>query len=206
VKSKSLVGYLDRREPAVLDNLKLRFPGSIEVFSPSAELGEAATEQMPASQEIRSAKLALIESGIVRLTPDLDALSNQLKQRLRLVARTRLVGGVIAAMAGALGTTLAIVAKDTTWQKDAIALSASLTGMLGGLCTVVASYWETSPNGSQVDAVQELSVITDMRISMDKAEARLRNDIAFRMAEVDIDAIIQELDEISIKLVRLAMT
>jgi hypothetical protein len=92
---------------------------------------------------------------------------------------------------------------ELAWPTEVTALIASIVSMLGGVCTVLAGYLETSPVGRQVNALEELSQACEFSITLERSRLRLENDVVFPLVCAEIDSLINELNEISIRVTRL---
>ncbi|WP_152565997.1 hypothetical protein [Lysobacter antibioticus] len=198
MRSNSVVSYLKRVSPERVDALKQAFPDAHALFSTDLVLGE--DDVAPTS---RAARLALIGEAAARLQPDIEGLIQALRHRSRRIARLRLAGGLVAAIAGAAGAVVALLAGQLGWSKEGVAVAGSTIAMLGGLLTVFADHFERSENGEKYSAVEVLPRLVEARASLARALLSVQRDSVFPLGDAEIDGTLKALDESAVEVMRL---
>ncbi|MGO1002004.1 hypothetical protein [Lysobacter sp. CA196] len=198
MRSNFVVSYLKRVSPERVDALKKAFPDADALFSTDLVLGEDDAVPNP-----RAARLALIGEAAARLQPDIEGLIQALRHRSRRIARLRLAGGLVAAVAGAVGAVMALMAGQLGLPKEGVAVVGSTVAMIGGLLTVFANHFERSENGVKYSAVELLPKLVEARASLARASLSVERDPVFPLGDVEIDSTLKLLDESAIEVVRL---
>jgi hypothetical protein len=203
----SLVGYIGKKDPSDLKALRVRHPAAVDVLSGREVFDGPASMPTPPPKTAgaREGMVALAESAIGKLEPDLRTIADELRRRLALVAKVQFGGGAVAVAAGTIGALVALLAKNFAWPKEAIALGTAIVASLGGLATLLAGHLERSPSGRKVNASEELATLVGMRSAVERAKARVRRDQAMPIPEGELVQILDELDAISVKVVELGL-
>ncbi|GAB3092726.1 hypothetical protein [Lysobacter terrae] len=198
MKSDYVVSYLKRVSPDRLEKLKKAFPSSEEMFTSKQIFG---ADEAVAGE--RSARLALIREAAGSLQPDIDGLIQTMRHRSRRVSRLRLAGGLVAALAGALGAVAALVVGQMGLPKESIAITGSLTAMVGGLLTVFANHFERSESGEKYTALETLPKLVEARSTVARSMLSVERDSAFPLSDADITQTLKLLDDSAIEVMRL---
>ncbi|PWW04346.1 hypothetical protein DFR52_1011043 [Hoeflea marina] len=196
-----MVEFLERSSPGEINALRQRHQSEGRVLSSARELGslnEAPMGKIAPAQ--RAAYIDLVSQSAKGLKTQAEVLINAIRQRMTLVNRTKMIGGVIATISGAIGALLVYLQVD----QAGVALASALVAMLGGLATLFADYFEKAPSGIRIASAEEHGRFVEIRASLDRIERRIARDAIIVVSDQDLLEMVSIMDDYSDRVVRLS--
>jgi hypothetical protein len=196
----ALVGYLDRHAPEKSVSLRRRFPGAAAALAPGRQLGPhdhaAPPENLLAYIELARETLATAEEQI-----EIDTAI--LRKRLRIAARVRLIGALVATLSAA-GLIGALIADART-----LAFSGAAVSFVSSVSTLVAQHVEApifgDGSGPQALFTELVGLKQQLRMHRQEAELAARGALSSEAALALVrqaNKLVAELDGIEMKLGR----
>ena len=126
----ALVSYLDKHAPETSAHLRERFPDAAAALAPGKQLGPLDD----ASAGETAVFLELAREALIAAKTQIETNTALLKERLRLAARIRLIGALVATLSGAelIGALIA--------EARILAFSGAVISFVSSVATLTAQY------------------------------------------------------------------
>jgi hypothetical protein len=192
----NIITLLEAANSLELQAIRKQFPSETELLSSARVLGErAGTETLPD----RNALLKILSASIETERKQVTALLLEIRQKMVLVARTKLSGAIVSTTTGALSAVLSFAGSGQKTE----AMITALLAMAGGLAAIIADYFERSPSGIRIASAEEYGKLVQIRAAVERMSARLARDMVSRLDEQEIQTMASTLDEFAGDIVRL---
>jgi hypothetical protein len=201
----SLVYYLKRTKPELILGLQRSNAAAQELFSDKKVLGDSPVYQAPEDSEMQAAQLALLSQGAIQLGVDLDAAVTQVKRRIGSARKVRLLGGVVAAVAGTFSAVLAFLIKQKSWDGDLVLIAGSIVSAMGGVLTLLADHIEKSPSGTQLSIPKDLMELVEARVAIERFNRKVERRAAFPLTPDELLSASTVLDNAAETLIRFSL-
>jgi hypothetical protein len=197
---QNAVTLLKAIDPKVVDSLRMKYPRQEELFGTTRELGDdESTKPRPEEVTHRQAVMELLGASIRTERDQLEQLIFQIRQRMVLVARTRLFGAVVSTTSAALSAVFAYAGGG----QQVAAMVSALIAMAGGLSAILADYFERAPSGVKIASAEEYGKLVEVRSSLERIMVRVARDNLFKLDDQEIETISKAVDEFAGEIIRL---
>jgi hypothetical protein len=200
---QTLVGYLEKAEPASIASLRAAYPDADRLLSSALEFGAAAEAEKPPQAFDRAASIALLKASATQLKADIDDLVSTMKSRMQLVRRIRLGSAIVSTVTGAISAILALLARVKQWSNEEVAVGVAVITMIGGLLALFADHFERTPVGVKFAGVEELTALVDLRTEVEKISIRANQDALIPWSDAEIVTAANLINEVALKVLRL---
>jgi hypothetical protein len=201
LQTSSLVDFMERTASTKIQALRATYPTEDQLLSTARELGPSGQgEWVELSDTKRAALIELIISNLQQLKQRSEDLIHLIRSKMKLVNRTKMVGGIIATMSGGFGATLVFF----DVGQNGTALATAIIAMIGGLATLFAEYFEKAPSGIRIATAEEHGRLVEAHATIERIERRVNRDALITLSDEELGEMVGALDDFADRIVRLS--
>jgi len=196
VSYQNLIGLLEHSAPSALRSLRERYPDAGALLSSSRELGDAETKPI---SDRRAALIDIILTSVSNVKAESERLARKIHDRMKTISRMKFFGALVASLSGGLNALLMTLGVGS----QSISIVGAVAGMLGGVVGLVADYFERSPSGVRIAALDEYGKLLDMIGDTDLIHSKIERDKVLPLLDEHLRSMLDQLDKFALQINRL---
>ena len=191
--AEELTKLIERTEPSVLEHLRAAHPVRRDIFGGAIDRSIDAESAKKDDEKLRAARLDLLTKGLSPLRQELESILDIIRNKMKRVQRTKLIGAIIASLSG-IALALAVQFGFEGWKEVVTAAFATI----GGLTVILTDYFQAAPSGHRIASAEEYGKLTQVSSEVQKLETRVEQASLFPLGDEDIKMMIESMNDYAV--------